>query len=210
MAEAFSMGNGYRFVDNNIDGMTFRMYAVDPFSGNTGYHLQIVNITKEKLECKLLEVQINKINNEGKSMISKFYKVPNYYNAIDNDYIEYIHCMEEALHDLEFNKLDIIKRLTIACNQNLLVYDSTSNGRFTSKLYDLLSEHMNHNFNDEIDRIILSRDENLPNVLNLHPVDMNIRKLAEGLYPTVTVTYGARTKTVLAIGKKNAVLLGTY
>ena len=48
----------YCSMDEEIDGMKYRIYFKDSWSSETGYCLAIINVTKDKLECDLLKKQL--------------------------------------------------------------------------------------------------------------------------------------------------------
>lgn len=48
----------YSYTDEEIDGMKYRIYFKEASTSETGYCLAVINITKDKLECDLLNKQL--------------------------------------------------------------------------------------------------------------------------------------------------------
>jgi hypothetical protein len=51
---------GYSWEDQTIDGMKFRIFFRDNGSSQTGYAIEVVNLTKEALEVEWLRKQLAK------------------------------------------------------------------------------------------------------------------------------------------------------
>lgn len=64
-----NIGGRYGYVEREIDGMKYGIYYVggttsgsepDYMSGQTGYDIEVINLTKEKLEVELLQKELDK------------------------------------------------------------------------------------------------------------------------------------------------------
>lgn len=52
--------NFYSWEDHKIKGMEYRIYYFKRWSSDTGYAIEVINLTKDELEVELLKKQLNK------------------------------------------------------------------------------------------------------------------------------------------------------
>jgi hypothetical protein len=144
-----------------------------------------------------------------------YYKMPNYYNADDEDYTEHRTLMRDRLHSLYADDFPIIAKLVAAEQQNLLVYDADASvGQFTERLYKLLDKLMLEEYNDNLHYVIKTKDagvsDTLPEYMQIKQVKMDLKQVLSGIEVDCVPVAGNDKYTVLGVGVNGAVLLGSY
>lgn len=51
----------YNYMETDINGMKYAVFYVKNYSSQTGYDIEVINLTKDKLEVEYLQKQLEKL-----------------------------------------------------------------------------------------------------------------------------------------------------